>query len=645
MKKNYRKDIDGLRALAVLGVIFYHAELVFKDNIIVSGGFLGVDIFFVISGYLITKIIYNEVKLNNSFSFFNFYQRRIRRIIPALLLVILFSSIMAYFFLLPIEFQAYLKSIVSSVFFYSNFHFHYSGQAYGENILSAKPLLHTWSLAIEEQFYIIYPILLIGCIKFFKKNIKTVLATLILLSILFATFISNDHQSFNFYMLTSRAWELLFGGLIAIKHLNSSSNKEDNSLFAVLGFIAIFFSFFFFDDVNEHPTLLTLLPVIGCCLIINNTTNNNIIGHILSSKVLSNMGLISYSLYLWHHPILSFGKISGITNDNISMKFFLILVSIILSILTYVYVERIFRDKKKIKIKNLISIITVSIILIISISYISSKSQSERYPKIVRNLHEKTWFKTKQFFIPCFQRDKFFCSFNRGVDKQKAFLVGDSVLASMQEELKKNLIKKNINFIPMTNAGCDFINIKLKEIKNINCTSDVFNYRNKKIIESKNSLIIIHLNYLNSDQYNNLETRNKFTKNINFLLTQNNKIIFLYPIPQWQINVSKYFDNKFQKEKNNIQSKLKLEKDFVTIKYDDFKKDSSVVFNILDNINNENIYRLYPHKIFCNTLIKGKCVANSTDDIYFIDNSHLSKAGSEIINIDLIKLIDNIQKK
>lgn len=170
-KKSYRRDIDGLRALAVLGVVFYHSEILINKVLIFSGGFLGVDIFFVISGYLITSIIYKENKVKK-FSFINFYIRRIRRLLPALLVVLFVSLIFSYFLFLPVEFKSYLDSIISSIFFYSNFYFHYSGQAYGQTILSTKPLLHTWSLAVEEQFYILYPIFLIFSIYLFKKKNK-----------------------------------------------------------------------------------------------------------------------------------------------------------------------------------------------------------------------------------------------------------------------------------------------------------------------------------------------------------------------------------------------------------------------------------------------------------------------------------------
>ena len=176
MKSIYRPEIDGLRALAVIGVILYHAELL-------PGGFLGVDIFFVISGYLITTLIYKEYIRKNEFSFLNFYQKRIRRLVPALCVVIFFTSIIAYNFLLPYYFKEYVQSVIASFFFGSNIYFHYEGQSYGANILSIKPLLHTWSLAIEEQFYLLYPVFLILVIKYFRKNINNILYIIIIWSV------------------------------------------------------------------------------------------------------------------------------------------------------------------------------------------------------------------------------------------------------------------------------------------------------------------------------------------------------------------------------------------------------------------------------------------------------------------------------
>ena len=170
MIKNYRSEIDGLRSLAVIGVIFYHAEIMIQSFRFFPGGFLGVDLFFVISGYLITSLILKEYQINNKFSFKNFYKRRAKRLVPALLLVITVSSIFSYLFLLPVHYEGFIKSVLSSIFFFSNFFFHFSGQAYGAQALSQIPLLHTWSLSIEEQFYLLYPIFLIGIMIFLKKK-------------------------------------------------------------------------------------------------------------------------------------------------------------------------------------------------------------------------------------------------------------------------------------------------------------------------------------------------------------------------------------------------------------------------------------------------------------------------------------------
>ena len=168
----YRPEVNGLRGIAVLGAVFYHAEIILGTFRIFPGGFLGVDVFIVISGYLMTAIISKEYKATNTFSFKNYYKRRIRRLLPALLVVIFFTSIASYFIFLPSLFEDFIKSVFASIFFFSNFFFHYSGQAYGAQVLSEIPLLHTWSLSLEEQFYIIYPAILLGLVIYLKKKLN-----------------------------------------------------------------------------------------------------------------------------------------------------------------------------------------------------------------------------------------------------------------------------------------------------------------------------------------------------------------------------------------------------------------------------------------------------------------------------------------
>jgi len=198
--------------------------------------------------------------------------------------LILNSSIASYFIFLPSLFEDFIKSVFASIFFFSNFFFHYSGKAYGAQVLSEIPLLHTWSLSLEEQFYIVYPAILLGLVIYLKKRIELILIIGILLSVIFASIITVDHQSFNYYMLPSRAWEFLFGALLGVKldQINSNENKKSKEVLALIGFIVLLLSFAFFDDSNFHPSYLTLIPVTATYLIIQNTSKDSVINKVLS---------------------------------------------------------------------------------------------------------------------------------------------------------------------------------------------------------------------------------------------------------------------------------------------------------------------------------------------------------------------------
>ena len=212
----YRPDIDGLRAFAVLSVILFHAQFYFFNTQIFQGGFIGVDIFFVISGYLISKIIFEDVLLDKKFSFLNFFQRRVRRIIPILFFVIAIFLLIAYFVLLPNDLVLLAKSIfsqvafISNMFFWSYYHFSYMA----EDALLI-PFLHTWSLSIEEQFYLVFPALVLIGYKFFKKYLVQIMIFIIIVSLIVTHILSYKFPSFNFYLITSRGWEFLFGSIFA----------------------------------------------------------------------------------------------------------------------------------------------------------------------------------------------------------------------------------------------------------------------------------------------------------------------------------------------------------------------------------------------------------------------------------------------
>jgi len=266
----YRPEIDGLRAIAVSAIILYHAQITISGHQLFKGGFIGVDIFFVISGYLITSIILKELFTTGSLSFKYFYQIRIRRIIPALLFVMLVSLPFAWMYLTPSSFVDFSKSILYTLGFSSNFYFYFSGQQYSNDIGLFKPFLHTWSLSVEEQYYILFPIVLLVAFKYLRKYLIHILILGFAISLGLADWGSKNHPSFNFYILPSRMWELVAGSILAYYEITKgyrSKNKLLNLILPVTGLTLIGYSFFL-DHNMLHPSFNTLSSIIVTCFII-----------------------------------------------------------------------------------------------------------------------------------------------------------------------------------------------------------------------------------------------------------------------------------------------------------------------------------------------------------------------------------------
>ena len=367
MKITYRPEIDGLRAIAVGAVILYHAQITILGHQPFKGGFIGVDIFFVISGYLITSIILNELVTTGSFSFKNFYERRIRRILPVLLFVILVSLPFAWMYLLPYDLIDFSKSIIYSLGFSSNIYFHFSGLEYGGAGLEGNSFLHTWSLSVEEQFYILFPIILLITFKYIRKYLIHTLIIGFIISLGLAEWTSRNYPSTSFYFLHTRMWELLAGSILAYFEITKGGRSRVKSLNFILTFVGLFlivYSILSFNNEIFHPSFYTVSPIIGVCLIIWFSNKDEIITKILSSKLFVGIGLISYSLYLWHYPIFVFLVKFNLVNFNVFTKFFLIISIFFLSIFTYFFIEKPFR-LKNIKFKNIFIALSLKFLLII----------------------------------------------------------------------------------------------------------------------------------------------------------------------------------------------------------------------------------------------------------------------------------------
>lgn len=354
---DYRKEIDGLRAIAILPVVLFHSGLPFFN-----WGYVGVDIFFVISGFLITSIILPKI-INHDFTFLWFYENRVRRLFPALLLMIFSSCLAALLLLDPIKLKDFSYSIFSSIFFYSNFFF-WQEIDYFEWNSELMPFLHTWSLSIEEQFYIIFPILLIVLVRKIKKYLLTIIALLSLFSLALWLYGSIFFQTATFYLPITRAWELLAGVFLAIYvHRYGFFKNKDLS---AIGLLIIFLSFYLFSAEGKLKNLFMVLPIIGTLLILSVERHHSLVKAVLINKVSVFFGLISYSLYLFHQPIFAFAKIYFIDLDFYQIIFFLIL-SIFISYISWKYFERIFRTRYKSKLNFSKTLISLSFPFLFSI--------------------------------------------------------------------------------------------------------------------------------------------------------------------------------------------------------------------------------------------------------------------------------------
>lgn len=339
----YRSEIDGLRALAVLPVILGHAKLG-----LFSGGFIGVDVFFVISGYLITNIIINDLD-NGDFSIAKFYERRARRILPALFLVMLLTTPFAGMWMMPEDFKNYGQSLVATTLFSNNVLLALTS-GYWASASDFKPLLHTWSLGVEEQYYILFPIIMIGIWKFVRWSAPHIMISLMLASFCLATWSITQYPEVAFYILPTRAWELLAGALTAYCLIYRPEFNRDPLLrqgLSLAGLVMIIFSVFVFDDSYLSPGPWILVPVVGSVLIVAFAVEGTLVQRLLSNSLLVGIGLISYSLYLWHQPLFAMARIYAI--DMVSTQHYLVLcaVSFLLAYLTWRFVEAPFRDRKR----------------------------------------------------------------------------------------------------------------------------------------------------------------------------------------------------------------------------------------------------------------------------------------------------------
>lgn len=354
----YRAEIDGLRALAVAPVILFHAGFE-----LFSGGFVGVDVFFVISGYLITMVLIEDIE-KKQFSIVYFYERRVRRILPALYMVMAFSIFVAWILLSDAALNKFGNGLLGVTLFVSNIIFWRQEEGYFDEAAELNPLLHTWSLSVEEQYYLLFPLFLVIAWRFGKTRVFWMIIGMLILSLLLSEWGWRNRATANFYLAPTRAWELFVGSIAAFVVQRNGVRK--NNTLALLGLAAIIFSIFAYDKSTPFPSVYALVPILGVVLLILFAHKNTIVCKLLSKRAIVGIGLISYSAYLWHQPLFAFTRIyTKELSLSLELSLVLILTTLVLSYFSWKFIETPFRSRATVSLRLLVLTASTALVLMV----------------------------------------------------------------------------------------------------------------------------------------------------------------------------------------------------------------------------------------------------------------------------------------
>lgn len=417
----YRADIDGLRAIAILPVILFHAGVAG-----VGGGFVGVDVFFVISGYLMCSLIAGEMA-QGEFSLLGFYQRRVRRIFPALFAMMLTCAVVAWFAFMPQELLYFARSMSAASLFTSNIQFAKEA-GYFDIGAQMKPLLHTWSLAVEEQFYIGFPLVMILLQRIAPRQV--IALVLVILAASFAAGIGalNRDATAAFYLSQYRVWELLIGVVLGLGAIPELRSKMGRQVLAATGLLLIGIAVFTFTEKTTFPGFAALLPCLGAACIIHARAGNGVVGRLLTLRPLVFVGLISYSLYLWHWPIIVFTRYFTGHELTPALRLTVILASILVAIASWRFIEKPFRGSLALFKGRLLPAIAVLLVGVTSGAgtlVVMSGGAPGRLPADVRAIYAATYDRSHFYQDGCFSESDHKGPSNADIESGKVCALGD----------------------------------------------------------------------------------------------------------------------------------------------------------------------------------------------------------------------------
>lgn len=641
----YRPEIDGLRAFAVVPVILFHAGFT-----LFSGGFVGVDVFFVISGYLITSIIIEALE-KGQFSLFDFYERRARRILPALVTVTVAASVVAWLWMTPVQLKEFGQSVAATFLFSSNILF-WSQSGYFAPSSELNPMLHTWSLAVEEQFYVVFPLLIVAIARFRLKSIVPVIALIGLISFMTALYMVQHAPSAAFFLLPARAWELLVGSLLAI-YLRRFSQPSGIAATtgALIGLALLAYAVVFFDASVPFPSAWTLFPVLGTGLIILCARCDNLPGVILSHRTVVLIGLLSYSAYLWHQPIFAFTRIHSDDQPSVLLLLGLSALSFALAALSWRFVERPFRDRAFLTRKTVLQLsagISITMLAFGATLHLAN-GVPDRLSTGARLATAETYFLPDSDCIPQKLGAYSGCVYRADANRIVA-LWGDSHGMVWAQSLADALAPLDVGIVNATLGAClPAIGI---EREGRNCSDEqaaIFAYLQSPEspdtiiitarwalylngkgfdnceggVENQKDLILSELNGIRNSTQSSIVT-NAIRRTIQRLRDINKKVVIIEDIPEMGWNIP---DRIFRNEMfaTGIRRPVSVARSC----YDNRTASSRDVFAPF--VNDLGVVFVDPSEVFCDGIgvDTGRCLAEWDGVPLYFDDDHLSSTGAK----------------
>ena len=627
-KLSHRSDIDGLRAVAVLSVLSYHYW-----GGLFSGGFIGVDVFFVISGYLLSAIIISEVQEGN-FSFSRFYERRIRRIFPALFAMLAFSSVFVWFFLLPPDADSFGRSMLAASLSASNIYF-WKTSNYFDAPAAVRPLLHTWSLAVEEQFYIFLPIFIVFVRRYHAKYLRATVITIAIASLIWSIVDVRLDPGAAFFLPFTRAWELLFGTVLALRIIPVPRSQRLRECLAAFGLLGILRSVFVLTVNTPFPGENSILPCAAAgAIILAGEEGDTLTGWLLSRKPVVFIGLISYSLYLWHWPLLVFSRIAVFKSFDVPANgthLILAVLSIAIATVSWRFVESPFRGGSHRPNKRMVLNFGAACILIcVAAAWILSStrgfkgrfSPSAEVAAQYLNYGEshpeelKTMFGTGSCYLDRREavtdfKEQECLSTSHG--KRPVLIFGDSHAANLRYGLVSSM--PDLEFLQATSSSCP-----PTLVQNPDSTPECKHFVNKVVnvfIPEKSISMVLLCAYWSARDLNNL------TETIDLLHRRGVTVVVVGPFPVYNTDFPRV-----------------LAKSLIVGRADDIRAYLDPKQQILDKQMSRmaeetwHVSYVSPFKILCP---ESSCLAYAAQDVPLeFDTSHLTLQGSKYLGHAII---------